>query len=105
VSVEIWLAQLFCGCKADAAIATGNECNFPFKLTHLFSPWLSFVLTDPKDSNVLHVLVDPSDRRNVSAVNDKFASGDGRGSVGNEEGNQFCDFIRSAGATERNPTQ
>src|SRR4030095_9986887 len=28
--------------KANAAIATSNERNFSFKLTHTFSPWFSF---------------------------------------------------------------
>ena len=45
------------------------------------------------------------DCRNVAAVDNKFASGDRRSSVGNQERNQFCDLIRSAGAAEWNPAQ
>jgi hypothetical protein len=30
--------------KANAAIATGNECNFSFKLTHIFSLGCHFSL-------------------------------------------------------------
>src|SRR5215813_6208397 len=58
---------------------------------------------------VLHVVLQPlavlSDRGDVSAVNDVFASSDRGRSIGNEKCNQFCDFCRSAGATERNPAQ
>src|SRR5216683_3028874 len=60
---------------------------------------ISFFMMSPKSLAVF------SDRRNVSAVNDVFASSNRRGPVGSQERNQLCDFFGAVGATERNPAK
>src|SRR6266446_10056666 len=60
---------------------------------------ISFFIMSPKSFVVF------SDRRDVSAVNDVFASDDRRGPVGSQERNQLRDFFGSVGAAERNPTK
>ena len=73
-NVRTFIDKLLCRRQANPAIAAGNERNFFFKLSYIF---LLF--------KCLQYPANRSDRRNISAINDVFAPGYRRSSIGNEE--------------------